>query len=81
MTRAALLLAFLLTSAAPAPADTELAKSVEAYIAPYVAFHAFSGVVLVAKGDAVLFEKAWGMANYELSVPNTSDTRFRIASP
>ena len=62
------------------PGDPELAKSVDAYVAPYVAFHAFSGVILVAKGDAILLEKAWGMANYELGVPNTPDTRFRIAS-
>ena len=93
MTRAALLLALLLpvnvtgepsapprtpgTAAAP---DPELAKSVDAYVAPYAAYHVFSGVILVAKGDAILLERAWGMANYELGVPNTPGTRFRIAS-
>jgi len=82
MTGAAFLLALLLPglSAAAAPADTELARSVDAYVSPYVAFRAFSGVILVAKGEAILLEKAWGMASYELGVPNTPDTRFRIAS-
>src|SRR5438093_4277177 len=82
MTRAARLLALLLPAGvvAAAPADPELSRSVDAYVAPYAAFHAFSGVILVAKGDAILLEKAWGMASYELGVPNTTDTRFRIAS-
>ena len=82
MVRAACFLALLLsgTGAGAAPADQQLTRSVDAYVAPYVAFRAFSGVILVAKGDSVLLEKAWGMANYELGVPNTPDTRFRIAS-
>jgi CubicO group peptidase (beta-lactamase class C family) len=82
MTGAVLLLALLLAgpNAAAAPPDPELARSVEAYIAPYVAFRAFSGVILVAKRDSILLEKAWGMASYEFGVPNTPDTRFRIAS-
>jgi CubicO group peptidase (beta-lactamase class C family) len=63
-----------------APTGPQLARAVDAYLSPYVTFHAFSGVVLIAKGDAVLLEKAWGMANEEFRVLNTPDTRFRIAS-
>ena len=40
----------------------------------------FSGAVLAAEGGEVLYESAFGMANRELGVPNTVDTRFRIAS-
>jgi CubicO group peptidase (beta-lactamase class C family) len=40
----------------------------------------FSGVVLVAEGGEVLYESAFGMASRELRVPNTADTRFRVAS-
>ena len=81
MTLAALLLSLLRVNASiAAPGGADLAASVEAYIAPYAANHVFSGVILAARGDAVLFEKAWGMANYEFNVPNTLDTRFRIAS-
>lgn len=39
-----------------------------------------SGAVLVAQGDTILFQKAYGMANYEHDIPNTVDTVFRIAS-
>lgn len=57
-----------------------LAKAIDAYVAPYLAFHAFSGVILVAAGDTILVNRPYGMANYEFSVSNTVDTRFRIAS-
>jgi CubicO group peptidase (beta-lactamase class C family) len=53
---------------------------VDAYLAPYLARHDFSGVVLVARGDSVLLSKGYGMASYELGVPNSARTAFRIAS-
>ena len=40
----------------------------------------FSGVVLIAKGDSILFDKGFGMANYELNVSTTHHTVFNIAS-
>jgi CubicO group peptidase (beta-lactamase class C family) len=50
------------------------------YIQAYVHNGDFSGSVLIAKGDRIVFRKSYGMANYELSVPNTEKTRFHIAS-
>jgi CubicO group peptidase (beta-lactamase class C family) len=40
----------------------------------------FMGAVLVAKGDAILVDKAYGAANLEWNIPNTPQTRFRIGS-
>lgn len=40
----------------------------------------FSGVVLVAREGKVVFGHAYGMANYELDAPNTTETKFRIGS-
>jgi CubicO group peptidase (beta-lactamase class C family) len=40
----------------------------------------FSGVVLMSRDGNVLFEHAYGMANAEEKIPNTLQTRFRIAS-
>ncbi|HKD41270.1 MAG TPA: serine hydrolase domain-containing protein [Myxococcaceae bacterium] len=71
---------FPLDVIAAMPVDPELARAVDAYIAPYVPLRAFSGVALIAKGESILLEKAWGFANEEFQVPNTPDTRFRIAS-
>lgn len=40
----------------------------------------FTGGVLVAKGNQVLFRQTYGMANYEQKTPFQLDTRFRLAS-
>jgi CubicO group peptidase (beta-lactamase class C family) len=40
----------------------------------------FSGAVLVARGNAILYEAAYGLADRTLGVPNTLDTRFNLAS-
>jgi CubicO group peptidase (beta-lactamase class C family) len=40
----------------------------------------FTGAVLVAKGDQVLFDRAYGAANLEWAVSNAPDTRFPINS-
>ncbi len=65
--------------AAP-PDRMDLARRVDAYVMPYVRSNNFSGAILVAKGGEILFRKAYGMANVELSVPNTPETRFHVAS-
>jgi len=46
----------------------------------YVDAHQFMGSVLVARGDDIVFSKAYGSANLEWNVPNTVDTKFRIGS-
>ncbi len=40
----------------------------------------FSGAVLVADKGKVIYKEAFGMANREWKVPNTTDTKFRLAS-
>jgi len=42
--------------------------------------HAFSGNVIVSKGEDVLFEKSYGFSNIEHNVLNEPDTKFRIWS-
>ena len=41
---------------------------------------AFSGVVLIARGDSVLLHRAYGFADREQRVRNHADTRFELAS-
>jgi CubicO group peptidase (beta-lactamase class C family) len=60
--------------------DTTLARAADSYLAGWQALGTFSGVVLVARGDRVVLEKGYGMASYELGVPNTPEREFRIAS-
>jgi CubicO group peptidase (beta-lactamase class C family) len=40
----------------------------------------FSGVVFAAKGDRVLLERAWGLADVASKTPNSVDTKFNIGS-
>ena len=40
----------------------------------------FSGAVLVADKGEVIYKEAFGLANREWNVANTTDTRFRLAS-
>ena len=40
----------------------------------------FSGSVLIAKGDNIVFNRGYGLANIEWGVPNTATTKFRLGS-
>jgi CubicO group peptidase (beta-lactamase class C family) len=62
------------------PAAEDLASKVEAYVKPYLEMKAFSGSILIASQGKVLLNEGYGMANYELSVPNAPRTKFHIAS-
>ncbi|MGA9994189.1 MAG: serine hydrolase, partial [Pyrinomonadaceae bacterium] len=58
----------------------ELEAKVDAYIKPYLDVKGFSGAILIARGGKVLLSKGYGLANYELNVPNTPQTKFHLAS-
>ncbi len=40
----------------------------------------FSGAVLVADQGKIIYQQAFGMANRQWNIPNTTDTKFRLAS-
>lgn len=40
----------------------------------------FMGAILVAKGDEILLDRAYGSANLEWDIANTTQTKFRIGS-
>jgi len=62
------------------PTDREMMMNLESLVAPYVNTHNFSGNILAVRGDKVLFEKSYGMANIEHAVPVKPETKFYIAS-
>jgi CubicO group peptidase (beta-lactamase class C family) len=66
----------------PTPTETldPRVAEIEALMAAYEQADIFSGAVLVAEGGQVVYERAVGYANREWLIPNTPDTRFRIAS-
>jgi len=52
----------------------------DAYVQAHVRANQFRGAVLVAKNGKAVFEKGYGPANAEWSIPNTPQTRFRLGS-
>jgi CubicO group peptidase (beta-lactamase class C family) len=73
----------ILTMAIAVLAQTSRAQAPDRFqqvMQPYVDAQMFMGSVLVAKDGKVVFSKSHGMADLEWSVPNSSTTRFNIAS-
>ena len=66
-----------IASAAAAPISTE---RMDRIAREYVDAKEFMGTVLVARGDEVLFSRAYGSANLEWNIPNAIDTKFRLGS-
>ncbi len=72
-------LAVLLCVAIMLPAQ-DLTARFDEIVKARVEAKQFMGNVLIAKGDRVLFDKSYGLANVEWKVPNTADSKFRIGS-
>ncbi|WP_242618369.1 serine hydrolase domain-containing protein [Edaphobacter modestus] len=60
--------------------DEELIHALKTKLGEDTAAGKFSGVILIAKDDALLFEQAYGLADRERMISNTAETRFRIGS-
>lgn len=50
------------------------------FVQPYVDAGYWSGAIVVARGDSVLFTGGFGLADAEHAVPNEPTTRFPVAS-
>jgi CubicO group peptidase (beta-lactamase class C family) len=74
------LLLILCGAVQPLDAQRALRQRVDAYFAAAVAGGDFAGSVLIARGDSILVNKSYGLANIELNVPATPSTRYVIAS-
>jgi hypothetical protein len=57
-----------------------LEKKIDNYLQPYLDMNAWSGNVQISKNGKNIFTKGYGLANREWKIPNTTDTKFRIAS-
>ena len=59
----------------------QLTASVDAIIQPYLDSAQIAGVsIAVAKGDEVIFQKAYGYADLEFKVPTPTDASYEIGS-
>jgi len=76
-----LAIVLLLTWACPAVfAQNPFTDRADATVRNFKQNTEFSGAVLIGRNGKILFQKAYGSANREWNIPNTTQTRFRIAS-
>lgn len=54
--------------------------AVDSFIAAYAGEHNFNGSILIQEKGEVSYAKSFGMANIPFQVPNTIETKYRIAS-
>ena len=57
-----------------------VADQIDALVVPQAEAELLSGIILVAKGKQILFQRSYGFASRELRVPKAQSTRFGIAS-
>ncbi|HEX8735033.1 MAG TPA: serine hydrolase domain-containing protein, partial [Pyrinomonadaceae bacterium] len=60
--------------------DREMVDELDDFLKKVSAADVFSGAVLLAKGDNVLFEKAYGEANKDFKASNNVNTKFNLGS-
>jgi D-alanyl-D-alanine carboxypeptidase len=65
---------------APPLPEADLVSRLEHTVDSLARADQFSGVVMLAKGGAPVFQRAWGMADRESHRPNTVETAFNLGS-
>lgn len=71
---AALVFAATLQGALAQPATPD------SFIAAYAKEHNFNGTILIQKDGEIRFAKSFGLANIPFKIPNTNQTKYKIAS-
>lgn len=59
---------------------SQSADAVDSIVREFYEQEKFNGVILLAKGDSILYTGSYGKANFEWSIPHSPDSKFRIAS-
>jgi CubicO group peptidase (beta-lactamase class C family) len=76
-TTAALAATILMTASASA---TPTGSKIDAYVRPYVASKNFAGGIVIEKGGSIVYAKNFGFADVPRRIPNSSQTRYHVAS-
>lgn len=69
-----------LSSMGPGTGQSTVKQKLAAYMQSQHDVNRFAGVVLITRHDSVLLHQAYGLADYEWATPNTTDTKFALAS-
>ena len=62
----------------PGPSAAEYASEADMFLKGFVDMGLFSGAILVARDEEILFSKGYGLADREQETPNTPQTQFRL---
>jgi len=73
------LISLISCKSTPKESDPESVK-IDRLVSAYQSRNRFNGSLLVAKDGLIILSKGYGYANMEWNVPNTSESRFLIAS-
>lgn len=60
--------------------SSEITRQTDALMKRLAAADVFSGAVLIAHNDKIIFKQAYGLANKAYNAPNRTDTKFNIGS-
>ena len=71
---------FLLLIPVMVSAQKNYSDQLDKYVLAQMSINGFSGAVLVMQKNKVLLKKAYGLADREWNIANTTDTKFRIGS-
>lgn len=63
-----------------AASNQEIVSKVDEYMNALVSARKYGGAALVARDGKTIVSRGYGLANAELNVPNTAQTKFRIGS-
>ena len=80
--RLAVIAATVALTAAPPSANSQTPAStaIDRFMTRAAEYRQFNGAIMVVNNGRIVYERAFGLANMELKVPNTTATRFEIAS-
>jgi D-alanyl-D-alanine carboxypeptidase len=53
---------------------------VDDFIDSYVRDHNFNGTILIHNNSKIIYQKSFGLANIPFKIPNTIDTKYKVAS-
>ncbi|HEU4478631.1 MAG TPA: serine hydrolase [Pyrinomonadaceae bacterium] len=76
----ALIILSLQAAAVAQQAGSTKAAKIDEFMTLANKYRLFNGSVLVADQGKVIYKKGFGLANMEWEIPNTPDTKFRLAS-
>lgn len=71
---------FIICFITKAQTDQQRINKIDSIFEVYTKKNMFSGSVSISKKGTILLSKGYGMANYSFDVPNTAQTKFKLAS-